>query len=101
MLMTLAACSLCLSPVIAAQSPAPAASQQTQEKEFSGAVESYDADSQTLKLKGVASEIVLTAETKFGQGLSVATLKPGTEIVVLAAPRADGKMEARQITTKA
>lgn len=71
--------------------------QQQQEKTLSGKVSAVDADSQTFTVEGVDQPIIVTAQTKFGAGLSFATLKAGDEVRVVGAAGAGGKFEAREV----
>ena len=73
------------------------AAEQQQEQTLSGKVSAVDADSQTFTVEGVDQTIIVTAQTKFGAGLSFATLKAGDEVRVVGAAGAGGKFEAREV----
>lgn len=80
----------------------PAALVQAEGKatELAGKIASYDADSKTLKLEGVAEEIVITDKTRFSGGLSVESLKAGT-MVKVSGTLLDGKVEATEVSAAA
>jgi hypothetical protein len=76
---------------------APAAVQQEQSSAINGKLKSVNVEAQTLEIEGADHEVVVTATTKFGAGLTLGDLKAGDEIRVSGVVRPDGKFEAREI----
>lgn len=81
----------------------PAAVQpQTPEKHnIAGKIESVDADTKTVRVEGAGKEILVTDTTRYASGLSFSSLKTGMEVKIVAVARADGKMEALEVSTNA
>lgn len=101
MTLTALCAALALSPasaVMQAQEPgAPVQREQEKATELSGKVKSVDASANIIKLEGVSEDIVVTANTKFGEGLSLASLKEGMSVVISGKAMADGRIEALEV----
>ncbi|HAX43697.1 MAG TPA: hypothetical protein DCY80_14215 [Solibacterales bacterium] len=82
----------------AAATPVLSEPQENQKSsEMKGKIKSVNADSQTIEIDGVNHPVVVTANTRFGTGLSLSRLKEGDEVRVVGFTRPDGKFEAREI----
>ncbi len=81
---------------------AAAVQAETPEKHnIAGKIESVDADTKTVRVEGTGKPIVVTDATRYASGLSFDSLKTGLEVKIVAVARADGKMEALEVSTNA
>ena len=80
-------------------SPAGAQPPAAEKTSIAGKIESVDADKKTVRVEGASKEIVVTDLTRYGGGLSFTSLKTGLEVKIVAVARADGKMEALEVST--
>jgi hypothetical protein len=75
--------------------------QQQQATELTGKIRAVDVDGKSFMIEGSDQQILVTAKTKFGAGLSFATLKTGDEVRVVGAAGSGGKFEAREVHRRA
>lgn len=75
--------------------------QQQKATELTGKVRTVDVDGKSFFIEGSDQQILVTANTKFGAGLSLATLKAGDEVRVVGTAGAGGKFEAREVHRRA
>ena len=80
-------------------SPAAVQLQTPEKHNIAGKIESVDADTKTVRVEGTGKSIVVTDMTRYATGLSFSSLKTGLEVKIVAVARADGRMEALEVST--
>lgn len=76
----------------------PVQGEQSRASEVTGKIEAVDTGAKTIQLQGVSSKILVTDQTKFEDGLTLASLKVGMSVKVSAKSTADGKLEALEVS---
>lgn len=71
---------------------------QMKASSFTGRVAAVDNTRLAFRVEGTDQDILITASTRFSDGLSIEKLEPGMMINVVAVNTPEGKWEARLVT---